>query len=111
MPRWRLRDPYLYPIHFAETLIRAAIDGSAWLGIVPTRRAALALAEEFCCFRYCLRNWPSARGHRAYSAENDHAVRARTVPHENKFAVIISAKPLVTDSIAALNPDLAAEIL
>jgi hypothetical protein len=112
MPRWKLRSPSIYPIRYTEVLLRALETGEAILDTYPTQPDASLDMDKFRCFRYCLREHPHGRSHRAGSIAMNYAIRAKVVPPDptlSLWSVRVTVRPTIVSQLTLLNPDLMAE--
>ena len=110
MPRWKPRDPNIYPILFFDTVEVAAFSGEpTLLRQLQDEITTHKYMDRFREWRMCLRKQPSAR---CGDIELSSRITTKAVPDPltGGFSVYVQVKPLLLASLERLNPRLWAEI-
>lgn len=110
MPKWKARDPNLYPILFFDTVERAELIGEPiLLRQLPDYDSTQAYMERFREWRMCLRKWPMCR---CKLIEESSHIAAKSIPDPvtGGYSVFIHVKSLLLTSFERHNPRLFAEV-
>ena len=109
---WRYSNPMTFPASFHEAFRYCEATGgleSFYLAETKTRGEALAIADRFRHFRWCLRRQPEA--HSKLSAiESDYRFRTSigTYAGGNRYAILLFARP--ANALFVHNADLLSSI-
>lgn len=106
MPRWKIRDPNIYPIKFFDIVEEAARNPHKpiLLHVVRNSGEARAYLDRFRAWRFCLRS--STSTHRCSNIENSSRITARTKHSPGLVEIWITVKPRIASSFFDLNPEL-----
>jgi len=96
---WHYLPPGMFPYTFHD----AHKHPPATLRVSSSRADLLGLAEQWRRFRWCLRQ---SSDHEAIERERTITYRATIHKRRDGFALIITAKPKLLNSILTLNPEL-----
>lgn len=105
--KWKPRDPYIFPIAFTETVLKALSDARpAFLSSHPSRYEARVAADRFREWRFCLRQI-NASLHRAWEIERDFHITLRTEFEAGSYSLWVAVVPRKLSAVERLNPHLA----
>lgn len=110
MPKWKARDPNLYPILFFDTVEQANFAGEpVLLKQLNTWAETDAFMERFREWRMCLRKWP---GCRCKDIEENSMIKTKAIsdPVTGGYSVFVQVKSRLLHSIARHNPRLWASL-
>lgn len=104
---WKLRNPDLFPISFAQTVLLADETGKpAMLKLCRSYSEAFSLCQKFREWRYCLRN-AGASLNRAWEIENLQRITTK-IRFDEEFAsgweIWVEVKEQLGKSMVELNP-------
>lgn len=106
MPRWKPRDPSIFPPHYA-TCVELAYKSKEphLLQSCRTTAGASKLRNIFREWRFCLRE-KGRLADRGFEIERDYRICTFTRAENGMIGVWVEIRPRVLSSLAKLNPDL-----
>lgn len=104
---WKIRNPDLFPISFAQTVLLADETGKpAMLKLCRSYSEARSVCEKFREWRYCLRN-AGASLNRAWEIENLQRITTKLVydsEYHTGWEIWVEVKEQLVKTILELNP-------
>lgn len=113
MPRWKKKDPSVFPVHFAdvveEALACTSIQEHSCDGILLHTCSSLSSArsyrDRFREWRRSLREWGNP-SHRCFAIERDYAIKTFTREALGVISIYVKIEPRLTDLLISNNPEL-----